>query len=409
MDASGKATSKALKMNEGRVKGTMHLASVRLNVDDSFFDKAPAGLVFTNGFVTITDTGAIVLQDHHPDHRARYAAPFAYREDSGCARWLKFLDEVFLGDADAPQKVAALQEFIGLCLTGRACDLEAGFLLYGPGASNGKSVFLSTVEKLFPREVRRSIPPQKWDHEYYRAALDGALINIVGELPEREILDSESFKQVTSGDTLSGRFPMGRQFEFVTKAGHMYAANRLPSSADLTRGFFRRWRVISFNRSFEKDPQRVEKDVLKAQLADEVPGITAWALQGAARMRGRTDYTAIPSSDKVLADWRLSNDPVALFVRDMCEVVGDDEKHVWEKSMKLYQDYRQWSDRSGRKGVLNETNFGLRLNELGFSSLRRATGVYRPLRLNAGSSESSYGAVHEDEPVDPREQDDFGF
>jgi P4 family phage/plasmid primase-like protien len=410
IDDKGRRTSRVLKMSEGRVRGSIALAGVRLFVEDDFFDKPTPGLACKNGYVVVTAEGQIEVRDHSPNHRARYCVPFPYQEDTPCDRWLKFLDEIFLGDADAAQKIAAMQEFFGLCLTSRAVEYEAGFILYGPQGANGKSVLVATIEALFPRDVRRSIPPQKWDHEYYKAGMDGAMLNCVGELPNREILDSESFKDMMSGDSIVGRHPSGRPFTFRPKAGHIFAANRLPATSDLSPAFFRRWRLIELNRSFKGDPQQEQKDVLKAKLAAEVPGITCWALLGAARMATRSDYTRIPSSEARIDVWKVESDPIALFVQDLCEALPDDEKHAWATGAALYAEYRRWCEKTGRKGIHNETTFGQRLTTLGYPALRRNTGVIRPLRISAGVNDPppyDDDSAFPEEPVD--EQGDLGF
>jgi P4 family phage/plasmid primase-like protien len=412
MGEGGKPSTRTMKMNEGRVKGTVSLAGTRLYVDDDFFDHVTPGLAFKNGYAVV-EGGEVKLLEHSPKHRARYHVDFAYREDAPCERWMRFLDEIFLGDEDRAQKIAALQEFFGLCLTSRVTEYDGAFILFGPGASNGKSVFVATIERLFPRDVRRSIPPQKWDHEYYKAQLDGAMLNCVGELPQREILDSEAFKDTISGDSVTGRHPSGRPFNFKPKCGHFFAANRLPTTGDVSPGFFRRWRLITLNRSFQADPAREEKDVLKAKLAAEVPGITAWALQGAARMSGRADYTAIPSSVAAIERWQISNDPIQLFVREMCEPLDSDSTVGWERASKLYEEYRRWCEKSGRKGIHNETTFGERLTTLGYGAKRHSIGMIRPLRICVGGADVDLppdpgGPQDDEDPFSPTTDDMFG-
>jgi len=59
-------------------------------------------------------TGEIVPDD--PDYYLRMQFQFDYDPEARCDRWLQFLDEVFAFDDDKEQKIALLQEYIGLSL-----------------------------------------------------------------------------------------------------------------------------------------------------------------------------------------------------------------------------------------------------------------------------------------------------
>jgi len=144
-----------------------------------------------------------------------------------------------------------------------------------------------------PAGTTSAIAPQDWAQEYRRAMLVGKHLNAVGELPEREIIASEAFKAIVTGDPIVGRIIRESPMTFRPKAGHYFAANRLPGTSDQTEGFWRRFVVLTFNRNLKDDPTRDPEIVSK--LLTELPEIVSWLLEGAARLIRAKAYT-IPSS-----------------------------------------------------------------------------------------------------------------
>lgn len=330
----------------------------------SFFAQARQGFGFSNGFVSIRD-GRVSLTDHSPDNRARACWPFAYDPDAPCDRWFRFLTEIWDGHADVSQRVRFLSEFIGACLTGTATRFQRCLVLPGDG-SNGKSVLVSLIRKLFPLEASRSTSPQSWNElgrgEYHRAKLDGALINIVSELPERDVADSDSFKAVISGDAIDGRHPAGRPFSFTPRAGHVFAANALPAVRDSSHGFWRRFTILTFDRVFDGS---VNADDLGRELEAEIPGILAWALEGAAQARARGRYTDVPSSAAAVDEWRLTADQVATWVAECgVRLEGEWRAEAGATAREVYGSYTQWAADNGHRPPLSSGSFGRRLRQV---------------------------------------------
>jgi putative DNA primase/helicase len=64
------------------------------------------------------------------------------------------------------------------------------------------------------------------------------------------------FKALTGGDVLSAEYKYHDSFEYVPFAKLVFSANQPPRSDDPTHGFFRRWQVIPFTRTFEGERRR---------------------------------------------------------------------------------------------------------------------------------------------------------
>lgn len=373
-DKAGEDITRALKLNSGRVEGTVRCAQTLLH-QEGYFDQAPPGIAFKNSFVSISDVGEIIQIAHGPENRARFSLPYAYREH-GCPQWRAFLRDLFIADEDILEKIECIREFVGLCLLGRIVPFEKSLILFGAG-SNGKSVLLQTILDIFPPKARSSVPPQMWMEDYHLARLDGSAINVVSELPQRELLESNSLKQVISGDLVTARRPRENPFDFRPRAGHIFASNPpLPQVNDFSPGFWRRWTLIAFNRAFTGGEAEA-KERLLAKLKEEIPGIVYWAIEGAGRAIRRGSLQTVKSSTAALDRWRKGSDQVATFLEEEVVESKDAEFSVDD----VYRGYRSWCARSGHK-MIGRTRFRERLEALNVKASQDAAGRwFVPVRV----------------------------
>ena len=104
------------------------------------WDLNPWLLGVPNGVVNL-QTGHLLNGNPTDFVSQQAAAPYGHAE---CPRWLQFLDEVFQGDTDL---INFVHRAVGYSLTG---DMrEQCFFSATGGGSNGKSIFLSTLEAMF--------------------------------------------------------------------------------------------------------------------------------------------------------------------------------------------------------------------------------------------------------------------
>ncbi len=347
---SGK-NSKTLRVSAGFCSGVYKLVC-ELRDAPGYFDAEAPGVAFRNGLVRIGEDGELEIADHNPDARKRFVLGFDYSDRATCPRWLKFLDEVFESDDDKDDKIALLGEFVGACLLGQATKYQRALLLVGEGA-NGKSTFLNTIAALFPPRGRASVPPQDLGDPYQRATLAGIAINVVTEMPERDLLASEALKAMVDGSIVRARHPYGRPFDFRASAGMLFAANDLPGIRDTSHGFWRRWLAIRFARIFVESEQ---ERGLEAALLAELAGIAVWALDGVSRLLRNDRYTVPASSIETRDEWRHDADSVAAFVEDRLEVGAQ----FLTKATPLYLAYRRFCEERGLKPV-GAPKFGRRL------------------------------------------------
>jgi putative DNA primase/helicase len=367
-----KGSAKPLKIQAKDVSGAQSLAYDRVE-RPGFFSEAPAGIAFSDGFVTLTEAGAGVLA-HSPDNRARFGYPFPYAPEAPCPMWLNFLGEIFRDDDDRDQKIAVLQEHLGASLAGIATTYQRCIICIGEG-DEGKSTLAKIVQTIFPPGSVEAVPPQEWGQEYRRAMLAGKLLNVVAELPESDIIASESFKAVVSGDPITGRHIRQEPFTYKPKAGHLFLANRLPGTPDQTRGFWRRFIVIRFNRNFSGDGAR-DPFIADRIIAAERSSLVSWALQGAVRLLAQKEYTLPTSHTKELAMWRKTADQIAAFFDDKVTF----EVGRGTAASDAYMRYRDWAEANGHRSI-SSSKFSGRLRELGYAVKKTKTGNVYPILI----------------------------
>ncbi len=375
---SGKEARK-LRVRAGDVTGTIKLAQDRIAAP-RFFEEAPAGLVFDNGFVVVNSDGARI-EAHSRDHRARAGYPFAYVPRAFPKRFLTFLAALFRDDDDRIEKETFIQEFFGACILGIAPRYQRCLMAKGDG-DNGKSKFADIMLAAMPPGTTSAIPPQQWGQEYRRAMLAGKRLNAVGELPEREILASESFKAIVVGDPIDARVIREAPFTFRPIAGHYFAANRLPGVVDQTEGFWRRFVVVPFNRSFKNDPGR-DPQIAESIIACELAEIVSWLIDGAVRLLREKAYTLPPSHGAALANWRRNANVVALFVDAECRELraGEEVRTDGVPAAELYAAYRAWAELNGHRNLLASNTFGERMSDLGRPSQHTRDGNRYPIAI----------------------------
>lgn len=351
-------TSKPLWLTKQMCDGALKIARARITEED-FFQDAPKGLGFQNGFVVVEPTGPS-LRQHAASNRNRFAYPFDFDPAAACPQWIDFLETVWEGDADRAEKSAAAQEFVGAALVGLAPKFKTAITLYGESDS-GKSTFLDIVQAVFPTGSICTIALSLLQNEYRRAKLAGKLLNVVAEVQAAELLESEAFKAIVAGDVVEGRPIREAPIEFRPIAGHLFAANTLPRVADRSEAVWRRWLVLTFNRQFARQPTAgqpaARSDLAEQVLATDVPGIVAWAMHGLARLLANRAYTVPKSSRDALLAWKKDSNPVELFVDEEVLFVPD----ASTLAKLFYGRYASWSVETGLRHPLARPTFSKEL------------------------------------------------
>lgn len=342
------------KLNSYRTRETMikdAWDNMVLHATD--LDTDPLALNVQNGVLDLT--GAPRLLPHAPGQSLSKIANVNYDPAACCPTWLRCLDEWMEGDNE---KIAFLQQYMGICLTGDTRE-ETMVILYGPSTRNGKSVFVETFKKMLG-DYADTIAPESLatrDRDSRHASGDiaklvGVRLVVTSEPPRNMPLDTARIKAMLGRDTITARQLYQMEFSFVPAFKLIMNTNYLPGTSDDTAFSGGRLNVVLFNRHFSEDEQ--DKTLLgRLQDPAEQAGILNWALEGLMAYR-RNKRLAIPASVKAETDqYRADSDKIATFIND-CMVKDPNGK---EKASDVYRAYYYWCDGEKITGRLNRNTF----------------------------------------------------
>jgi len=307
------------------------------------------------------------LRAHDREQLITKLSPVEYRPDAECPIWLGFLYRVLDGNADL---IDFMQKAIGYSLTG-AVNEKALFFLHGTG-DNGKTTLLEAIRPILGDYAGtvdiEALMKKAQTSEKERAFADllGKRFVTSSEAAEGEALHEARIKYLTGMGRLSGRRIYGSSFEFDPQFKLFIDANHKPRISGNEEAIWNRFRMVPFTVSIPKAEQ--DKQLL-AKLANEAPGILAWAVQGC--LRWQNEGLGAPATvTQATEDYRNEMDPVADFIEDCCNA----NPEAFTLSKDLYEAFVKWCYLIHEKPT-SYKSFGLALERKGYSKDRMSGGA----------------------------------
>jgi putative DNA primase/helicase len=372
--------------SRARLESLLHLARAEHPIadDGEGWDADHLSLGALNGVIDLR-TGQ--LRDGRPDDRVTMQTAVAFDPTARCPRWEQCIAEMF---EFHPELVPFIHRAVGYSITGITTE-QVLFLLHGTGA-NGKSTFIETLKHVLGDYALNTPFSTMESHRPGAATNDlAALVNrrfvTASEANDGAKLNEGVVKNLTGTDSVSARFLYSEWFTFKPTAKFWLAVNHKPVVRDDSHGFWRRIRLIPFDRRFAVNPS------LGAELRAEAAGILAWAVQGC--LLWQREGLQVPDVvTTATRSYEHESDPLHDFIAEGCEFVDGAEVQAAE----LYDHYKRWAERQGmgERERLNTTRFG-RLMAERFERGKDRTGrrVYRGIarRATEGFSAKTEGSV----------------
>ena len=314
-----------------------------------------------NGTFEITEDSQR-LRKPSPADFLKHQLLFAYQEDATAPEFEKFLNRVL----PEPELQMILAEFIGYVFVFNL-KLEKVLILQGTGA-NGKSVFFDIICALLGHE---NVSCYKLSSitattSYERAELQNKLLNYASELNGK--LETDTFKQLASGEPLEARRIYGSPFMMRRYAKLMFNTNELPREVEHTSAFFRRFIIIPFQQTIpedEQDPQLAQKIV-----NSELPGVFNWVLTGLKRLLQNGDFTESDIVREQIEQYRLQSNSLAMFLKEY-DYHPSKTKH--RPALEFFSEFKNFCDLEGYT-PLGRYIFNDRCRKLGFVVERAREG-----------------------------------
>jgi P4 family phage/plasmid primase-like protien len=290
----------------------------RTYVDRSCFDSNIDILNLQNGLLNIH---TLKFTKHSPNYLSLVQLPIKYNKKSKCPNILKFLGQVL-----SPKDVFTALELFGYCLY-RTSKYQKALLCVGKG-SNGKSTFLELLELFLGKQNTGHVSLQDiMGNRFAAAGLYGKLANIFADLKTDKLTDTGLFKMLVSGDPMKAEKKHCDPFDFENYAKLFFSTNEIPQSKDKTYAYFRRWIIFFFENIFEgdnNDPNVI--DILTTE--KEMSGLLNLALIALKQLIKDNGFIHIDDIAKIEKDYTLNSNNVERFVRERCEITGNDEDFI---------------------------------------------------------------------------------
>ncbi|MGA4846487.1 DNA primase family protein [Streptomyces sp. G5(2025)] len=344
-DPHGRHSASALRRHRQRALSTPGMKAMLTQarsapgmvLSAALLDADPYALCTPEGVIDLT-TGRRSAPD--PDNDFHSRATSVVPGPMPTPRWERFLTDTFGDDGPGLQMIDFLHELLGYSITGDVGAQTMPFL-YGQGR-NGKSVLLDVVVRLLG-DYADAAPPgflmaRPFEgHPTDLAELHGRRLIVCSEPKPGDRFDESRFKHLTGGDRIKARRMRQDFFSFAPTHTLWLLGNHRPEVGTGGFAFWRRMRLIPFDRVVSDD--RKIDNLADLLVAEEGPGILAWLVEGARRyLDGPRELTGPEQVRTATTAYAESEDHIGRFL---------DERRLLDPALRagqarLYSRYRDW-------------------------------------------------------------------
>jgi putative DNA primase/helicase len=316
-------------------------------------------LLGVNNGVLDLEAGKLIEPD--PNVLVVKRAYVDFHPDADCPRFKLFLREII----PIEELRSFLVRVLAYLLTGSVRE-QLWLFLVGDG-NNGKSVLLRVLEAAlgdYAKKINNDMIMKGGTRQQGAAAPDLLLLQglrfIYGnETKEGHRLDDARVKELTGGDTITGRALNSNHYVSFNPTHKMViAGNNYPIVSDDSHGFWRRVVVFPFDVTFSED--EIDKD-LEKKLLTERAGILNLLLEGMADWL--SNGLQVPKAlTNATNKYRSDSDTINQFITEECSKRPDNTVSKKE----CYAAYREWAIANGLL-PLSSRRFSTRLTKHGLT------------------------------------------
>lgn len=337
------------------------------------WDSDPMLLSCLNGIIDLT-TG--FLRDGKPEDRITMCTYTDFDLKAKCIRWEQFIKEVFENNEEI---IHYIHKALGYTITGLTKE-QSAFFCFGSG-SNGKSVLFKALSQVLgdyaynaPASLLQRNTQSTNTNDV--AATEFKRFLISSETLSTSKLNEQRLKKWTGGDTETARFLYKENFSFEPTVKPWLFINHKPMVDDDSHGFWRRVRLIPFNKTFKEEEQ--DQDLLN-KLKAESKGILRWLVDGCILWQKEGLKPTPEIVNIATQNYKAENDVLAEFLDTDCILIDS----IMTKSSSLYSGYNIWADNQKIKESERLTSqlFGRRMGDKFVRKIKNSGSYYTGVAL----------------------------
>lgn len=287
----------------------------------------------------LLDLDTLRLLPPDPRFFTLHALPFDYdRAAPEPTRWKRFLNEAW---PDDPDSISALHEIVGYLVSGDT-SMQKMFLIFGPPRS-GKGTIDSVLRGLLGERNCCGPTVDDLSGDFGLQGLIGKTLATVSDVrigPRTNTAKlAGNLLRISGEDRVSVNRKYKTPWDAVLPTRILMFSNDVPHIRDTSGALQSRFVVLRMTESFLGR----EDTGLKAKLAEELPSILNWALDGLTDLRMWGAFTQPESGRVLLERMEAAASPVRTFVKEEC-LLGADQEILKEN---LYRAFEAWTGSEG--------------------------------------------------------------
>jgi len=301
------------------------------------------------------------LEPHDPKFLTTFKLPVNYIQGFKCP--LQFVS--FLKDCLEPHDIiTVIEEIANVLMLGRTNHEIAGMWI-GSGA-NGKSSMIKIITGIFGKENCSHVSLHSMqDDRFALVETYGKIVNLYGDISNRELDNLGLFKQLVSGETLRVQRKHQQPFNMEPFVKNFFSANEMPKIKDDSDAIFRRMPVTKWNNQFIPGVNLIE-DIDKKILKAERDQIFSMIIENFKTLQRNGGFRYKQTIAQVRETIQRESDKTREFIEE-CFVKEPNALILKDKLFEIYQKYN--GDKQYE--IFLKQRLGARLPTYGFIGIQK--------------------------------------
>ena len=246
------------------------------------------------------------------------------------------------------ERKQTILEIIGYSMT-TSVKLQKAFVLYGETARNGKSTLINIIIELIGRENIGTVSFKDINKNRFAASgIKGKLLNVGNEMTDEYIEDIEILKMWITGDYLDVEEKFKAKQKILPYAKFIFNANKLPTVADKTDGFYRRLQIIPLEYSFtDKDASKFNfQELVTKEALEYLAKISVEAY-----MNKGEHFANYEENESEIGKYKIQSNSILSFINDRDFIMSIIENNKVRYANEVYAYYKQHCNENQKKPI----------------------------------------------------------